>query len=207
MNIPVYNAEGKEVEQLQVADGVFGVDVKEHIVAEAMHAQRAAGRDAIAHAQERSEVRGGGRKPWRQKGTGRARAGSTRSPLWKGGGVTFGPRNTRNFSVKINRKVKKAALKMVLSDKVQSGQLVVVDQLPSDGKTKGMAALRKALPGGGRKALVALASKDDNVMRALSNVPKTSTIAAQNVNVLDLLNNQYLLTTKEGVKVMERVFA
>ncbi len=188
MNIPVYNAQGKEIEQLQVADGVFGVDVKEHIVAEVMHAQRAAGRTVLAHAQERSEVRGGGRKPWRQKGTGRARAGSTRSPLWKGGGVTFGPRKDRNFAVKVNKKVKKAALKMVLSDKASSGQLVVVDQLPADGKTKGMATLRKALPGGGRKALVALASKDENVLRALSNVPKTSAIAAQNVNVLDLLN-------------------
>lgn len=207
MNIPVYNAEGKKVEQLQVADGVFGVDVKEHVVAEAMHAQRAGGRTTLAHAQERSEVRGGGRKPWRQKGTGRARAGSTRSPLWKGGGVTFGPRKNRNFAVKINKRVKKAALKMVLSDKVSSGQLVVVDQLPAEGKTKAMASLRNALPGGGRKALVALVSKDDKVMRALSNVPKTSTIAAQNVNVLDLLNNQYLLTTKEGVKLMEKTFA
>jgi large subunit ribosomal protein L4 len=204
--VPVYNSEGKEIEKLELSDAVFGVKVKEHVVAEAMHAQRAAGRPVLAHVKERGEVRGGGRKPWRQKGTGRARHGSIRSPLWRGGGVTFGPRKNRSYGKKINAKVRKSALRMVLTDKAKSGLFIVLDALPNDGKTKTVAAARKALPGSGRKVLIVMDVKDDAAIRAFSNLPKTDVISAKSLNVLDLLNHQYVLVPKRAVKVIEKVY-
>jgi len=205
--VPVYNTEGKETEMLELSDAVFGVPIKEHVVAEVVEAQRASGRQLLAHVKERGEVRGGGRKPWRQKGTGRARHGSIRSPLWRGGGVTFGPRKARAYGKKINKKVRRAALRMVLSDKAANGKLVVIDALPVEGKTKVMAGLRKILPGSGRKMLISLDKKDDTVIRALSNLPKTDVISVKSLNVLDLLNREYLLVTKNAISVIEKIYS
>ncbi len=205
--ISVYNHEGKEIEKLEVSRDVFGVTVKEQLVAEAAFAQRAASRVARAHTKTRGEVRGGGKKPWKQKGTGRARQGSIRSPQWRGGGIIFGPLKERVFSVKINKKVRQAALRMVLTDKVASERLIVIDALPVEGKTKQMVAVRKALPGAGRKTMVVLNQKTDGVIRALRNVPRTDVIGARNLNVLDVLTHEYIMVEKSAIPVIESLYA
>ncbi|MEK7102192.1 MAG: 50S ribosomal protein L4, partial [Patescibacteria group bacterium] len=174
--VPVYNQAGKEAGTLELSKAVFGVRVKEALVTEVTLAQQANSRTAIAHTKMRGDVRGGGKKPWKQKGTGRARQGSIRSPQWRGGGVVFGPRSARNFSVKINKKTRQAVLRMVLSDKVVNKKLIVIDLLPQDGKTKTMAVVRRVLPGAGRKARVVLDTKDEPIIRAFANVPRTVTI-------------------------------
>jgi len=206
MKISVYNKEGIEVEKLELSEAIFNVPVKENLVAEVAEMQRANSRQILAHVKERGEVRGGGRKPWRQKGTGRARHGSIRSPLWRGGGVTFGPRNSRVFNKKINKKVKEAVFRMILSDKAANDKLVVIDVIPASGKTKEMSQARKSLPGAGRKMMVALDKKDDAVIRALSNLPKTEIISVKSLNLLDLLKNEYLLVAKDAVKVIEKYY-
>lgn len=205
--IPVYNQEGKEAGTLELSKAVFGVPVKEALVAEVALAQQANSRTSIAHTKMRGDVRGGGRKPWKQKGTGRARQGSIRSPQWRGGGIVFGPRSLRNFTVKINKKTRQAVLRMVLSDKVANQKLVVIDILPQDGKTKTMAMVRRALPGAGRKALVVLDTKDEPVIRAFANVPRTVTIAARSLNVVELLRHEYIIASKSAIAAIESVYA
>lgn len=205
--VSVYNHEGKETGTLDLSKAVFGVPIKELIVAEAAHAQEANSRIVTAHTKTRGEVRGGGRKPWKQKGTGRARQGSIRSPQWRGGGVIFGPRSNRSFAVKINKKIRQAALRMVLSDKVNERKFVVVDGLPADAKTKTMAAVRRALPGAGRPALVVLGEKNDAFIRAFRNVPRTATQSARSLNVVDLMRYEYIITSKDAVSVIESVYA
>ncbi|MBI4098660.1 MAG: 50S ribosomal protein L4 [Candidatus Magasanikbacteria bacterium] len=205
--VSVYNHEGKTLETLEVSAKVFGVPVKEQVVAEAVFAQQAEHRVARAHTKTRGEVRGGGKKPWKQKGTGRARQGSIRSPQWRGGGIIFGPLKERVFAVKINKKVRQAALRMVLSDKVLSERLIVIDALPAEGKTKQMVAVRKALPGAGKKAMVVLNQKTDAVIRALSNVPRTDVMGARNLNVRDVLQHEYLIVEKSAISVIESLYA
>ena len=203
----MYNHEGKETGTLKLSTAVFGVPVKELVVAEAARAQQANSRAVIAHTKMRGDVRGGGRKPWKQKGTGRARQGSIRSPQWRGGGVIFGPRSDRSFAVKVNKKIRQTALRMVLSDKVAAQKFVVVDGLPTDAKTKTMAAVRRALPGAGRSALVVLGEKNDAFIRAFCNVPRTATQSARSLNVVDLLRSEYIIAPKEAVTVIESVYA
>lgn len=205
--VSVYNQEGKAVETLELSKQVFGVPVKEQVVAEAAFAQRAARRVARAHTKTRGEVRGGGKKPWKQKGTGRARQGSIRSPQWRGGGVIFGPRSERVFAVKINKKVRQAALRMVLTDKVLSERFIVIDALPAEGKTKQMVAMRKALPGAGKKTMVVLNQKADTVIRALRNVPRTDVVGARSLNVLDALVHEYVIVEKSTIPVIESLYA
>lgn len=205
--VPVYNQEGKTAGVLELSKAVFGVPVKEQLVADVALAQQANKRVSIAHTKMRGDVRGGGRKPWKQKGTGRARQGSIRSPQWRGGGIVFGPRSNRSFTVKINKKTRQIALRMVLSDKVANQKLIVVDTLPQDGKTKTMAVVRRALPGAGRKALVALDTKDTLTLRALANVPRTVTIAARSLNVVDLMRYEYIIAPKSAIAAIESVYA
>lgn len=205
--VAVYNFEGKEVGTLELSKAVFGVPVKAELVAAVVGGMQTNRRQPIAHTKTRGEVRGGGRKPWKQKGTGRARQGSIRSPQWRGGGIIFGPRSERSFVVKINKKVRQAALRMVLSDKASDGKFVVVDGLPTDGKTKTMTAVRKALPGAGRPALVVLGAKDDAVIRGFRNVARTATQSARSLNVLDLLRYEYVIVSKDAVSVIESVYA
>jgi len=205
--ISVYNHEGKAVETLELSAQIFGVPVKEQVVAEAVFAQEAAHRVARAHTKTRGEVRGGGKKPWKQKGTGRARQGSIRSPQWRGGGVIFGPRSQQVFAVKINKKVRQAALRMVLTDKVLSERLIVIDALPADGKTKQMVAVRKALPGAGKKTMIVLNHKTDGVIRALRNVPRTDVMGARNLNVRDVLKHEYVMVEKSAIPIIESLYA
>lgn len=205
--VALYNHEGKEVGTLELSKAVFGVPVKEEVVAAVAAGMQTNRRQPIAHTKMRGEVRGGGKKPWKQKGTGRARQGSIRSPQWRGGGIIFGPRSERSFTVKINKKVRQAALRMVLSDKAADGKFVVIDGLPTDGKTKTMVAVRKALPGAGRPALVVLGAKDDAVIHGFSNVPRTETQSARSLNVVDLLRYEYVIAPKDAVTVIESVYA
>lgn len=202
LKVKVYNIEGKEVEELKLDSDVFGVEINSALVHQVVEAQRANARLTLAHTKTKGEVRGGGRKPWRQKGTGRARHGSTRSPLWIGGGVTFGPRTDRNYSQKINKKMKKRALYMGLSDKVNENQMLVVDKLElPEIKTQKLVKILTKLPGKEAKStLIVLAANDKNIIKSAQNLPKVKTILADSLNILDILQYKYLLVDKEGIK-------
>lgn len=204
--VSVYNKEGKEVGTLELNDAVFGVAVNEHLVHLAVVAQLANKRQGTQKAKTRSEVSGGGRKPWRQKGTGHARQGSTRSPQWKGGGVVFAP-VPRDYSFKMNKKEKRAALKSVLSDKVAGGKLVVLDELKFDEiKTKKFKAVMDNLKVEDR-ALVVLGEKDDVVIKSANNLPFVQTALPGTINVYDILKAGTLILTKDAVTKIEEVYA
>ena len=203
----VYTEEGKPTGEIDLNPAVFGVAVKPQVLQQAIIAQRANARRSVAHTKTRGEVRGGGRKPWRPKGTGRARHGSTRSPIWVGGGVTFGPRSERNFEVKLNRKTRVAAIRMALTEKVADGKLIVLESLAfPEYKTKRMAGIMGKLPTVGRKTLLVLPVSDGKVSKSAANIPAVTTRNAGNLNVIDLVNNSALLTTREGVKRIEGIY-
>ena len=205
-NVSVYNMEGKEVGTIELSDAVFGVEVNEHLVHLAVVQQLANKRQGTQKAKTRSEVSGGGRKPWRQKGTGHARQGSTRSPQWTGGGVVFAPA-PRDYSFKMNRKEKQAALKSALTDKVLNNSLIVVDELKMDEtKTKKLAEVMVNLKAT-RKALVVLAEKDENVVLSARNLPEVKTAFTNTINVYDVMNARTLVLTKDAVTKIEEVYA
>ena len=203
--VSVFNMEGKEVEQMELADSVFGVEVNDHLVHMAVLQQLANKRQGTQKARTRSEVRGGGRKPWRQKGTGHARQGSTRSPQWTGGGVVFAP-TPRDYSFKLNRKEKRAALLSALTSRVQENKLIVVDQLAFDEiKTKKFAEVLKNLKV--EKALVVLGQDDEKAIISARNIPDVKTAQTNSINVYDILKYNTLVVTKEAVKSIEEVYA
>ena len=203
--VSVFNMEGKEVEKMELADSVFGVEVNDHLVHMAVLQQLANKRQGTQKAKTRSEVRGGGRKPWRQKGTGHARQGSTRSPQWTGGGVVFAP-TPRDYSFKLNRKEKRAALLSALSSRVQENKLIVVDQLAFDEiKTKKFAEVLKNLKV--EKALVVLGQDDEKAIISARNIPDVKTAQTNSINVYDILKYNTLVVTKEAVKSIEEVYA
>ena len=205
-NVSVYNMEGKEVGTVELNDAVFGVEANEHLVHMAVLQQLANNRQGTQKAKTRGEVSGGGRKPWRQKGTGHARQGSTRSPQWKGGGVVFAP-VPRDYSFKMNKKEKRAALKSVLSDKVAGGKLVVLDELKFDEiKTKKFKAVMDNLKVEDR-ALVVLGEKDDVVIKSANNLPFVQTALPGTINVYDILKAGTLILTKDAVTKIEDVYA
>ena len=203
--VAVYNMEGKEVGSIELADSVFGVEVNEHLVHMAVLSQLANNRQGTQKAKTRSEVRGGGRKPWRQKGTGHARQGSTRSPQWTGGGVVFAP-VPRDYSFKLNRKEKRAALKSALSSKVTENKIIVVDELKLDEiKTKKMVEVLKNLKA--EKALVVLNEMDQNVIASANNIPTVKTAQTNELNVFDVLKYETVVVTKDAVATIEEVYA
>ncbi len=205
--VKVYNQKGEATGEMELAKDMFEVVVDPNLVHEAVVIQQANARQAIAHAKDRSEVRGGGRKPWRQKGTGRARAGTIRSPLWRSGGVTFGPSKNQNFSRKINKKAKRKALAMTLSDKVAHDRFVVVDTLElSEAKTKVFANLLGKLPNAGKKTLVVIDPANQVVKRAARNIPKLSTIGAKSLNVVDVLSHDYILISKDAAALVNETY-
>lgn len=206
--LKLYSLDGKEVGTYPVTDSLFAVKPKESVIHQAILAQEANARVAIAHTKDRSEVRGGGKKPWKQKGTGRARHGSSRSPIWIGGGVTHGPRNERNFSIKINKKAKRTALAMALTDKVQDGAFIAVEnyEIP-EAKTKFAAGMRKALPNADKNTLVILTTGDSIMRRALQNVPKTQSIYAHSLNVRDVAKYRNVIASKAAIEVMAETFS
>ena len=204
-NVSVYNMEGKEVGTIELNDAVFGVKVNEHLVHMAVVQQLANNRQGTQKAKTRSEVSGGGRKPWRQKGTGHARQGSTRSPQWTGGGVVFAP-VPRDYSFKLNKKEKRAALKSALTSRVEAGKLIVVDELKFDEiKTKKFQAVLDNLKIS--KALVVLAENDEKVVMSARNIPAVKTALTNTINVYDILKGDTLVLTKDAVAKIEEVYA
>ena len=193
--VSVYNMEGKEVEKIDLSDAVFGVEINEHLVHMAVVLQLANNRQGTQKAKTRAEVRGGGRKPWRQKGTGHARQGSTRSPQWTGGGVVFAP-VPRDYSFKLNRKEKRIALKSALTSKVLASKLIVVDELKMDEiKTKKFQEVLGNLKVT-RKALVVLGENDEKVILSARNIPTVKTALTNTINVYDVMNAGTVILTK-----------
>lgn len=206
MKVAVYNIEGKEIGNALLPKEIFDVTMNSDLVHQVAVSQASNKRQGTAHTKDRSEVRGGGKKPWRQKGTGRARHGSIRSPLWKGGGVTFGPRKDKNYKKEIPKKMRRKALFMVLTEKFKNNVLFVIDDLKIEKpKTKEVARILSKFPLQGT-ILIALPKYEKSIILATRNIPKTQTIEARNLNVLDLLNSKYLLATKETIKTIKEVF-
>ena len=202
-NVAVFNMEGKEVGTLDLSDAVFGVEVNEHLVHMAVVWQLANKRQGTQKAKTRSEVSGGGRKPWRQKGTGHARQGSTRSPQWTGGGVVFAP-VPRDYSFKLNKKEKRAALKSALTSRVQENKLIVVDELKFDEiKTKNFKQVMDNLKVS--KGLVVINENDKNVVMSAKNMPTVNTTLTSTLNVYDVMKAGTVVLTKDAVKTIEEV--
>lgn len=204
-NVAVYNMEGKEVDKIELNDSIFGVEINEHLVHMAVLQQLANKRQGTQKAKTRSEVRGGGRKPWRQKGTGHARQGSTRSPQWTGGGVVFAP-TPRDYSFKLNKKEKRAALKSALTSRVVENKFVVVDELKLDEiRTKKFVEVLKNL--NVEKALVVLNDMDEKVIASAANIPTVKTTQTNELNVFDVLKYDTVVVTKAAVATIEEVYA
>jgi large subunit ribosomal protein L4 len=216
MFVNTYNQKGEKIGQTDLPKEIFEIELNKDLVHQVAVSQMANRRQTIAHTKDRGEVRGGGKKPWRQKGTGRARHGSIRSPLWKGGGVTFGPRKERVFKKKIPKKMRRKALFMVLSGKVKNNLLILLDKLRIEkAKTKLMAEIldkllieklknqkTEKLP----PSLIALPEMDKNLILAVRNIPGVETIQAKDLNCLDLLSFKYLIMPRDSIKVIKRTF-
>lgn len=204
-NVSVYNMEGNEVGTLELSDAVFGVEIKENLVHQAVVQYLANNRQGTQKAKTRSEVSGGGAKPWRQKGTGHARQGSTRAPQWTGGGMVFAP-VPRDYSFKMNKKEKRAALKSVLTDKVHENKFLVLDELKFDApKTKDMKKVLDALKV--EKALIIVGNDSDNAVISARNIAGVATASPETINVFDLLKYNTVIATKSSVAAIEEVYA
>jgi len=207
MKYTVYNQQGKKISETLLLKEIFEVKINPDLVHQVAVSQIANRRRVIAHTKTRAEVRGGGRKPWPQKGTGRARASSIRSPIWRGGGITFGPTKARVFKKKIPKKMRRKALFMVLSAKAKENLLILLDKLKLEkAKTKLMTEILKKLSCKEKSCLIALPQIDKTTILAARNIPKVETIQAKDLNVLDLLSFKYLLIPKEAIKVIRETF-
>jgi large subunit ribosomal protein L4 len=208
IKVKLYDWQGKEAGTETLDPALFGVEIKPELVHEVVVAHQKNTREAIAHTKGRSEVRGGGKKPWRQKGTGRARHGSIRSPLWVGGGITFGPTAKRNFGVRVNKKVKQKALAMVLSDKVTAERMVLVDSynMP-EAKTKSLQETLAKLPSKGKTTLIITKNASDNIVLAAKNLPRIETLHYGSLNIYDLLKYEYVLSSKELIKKITEIYS
>ena len=211
MKTNVYNQKGEVVGDVELNSKIFEVKPNMHLLAEAVRTQRSNARGGNAHTKTRAEVSGGGKKPWKQKGTGRARAGSTRSPIWRHGGVTFGPRSNRNWELKINKKAKTQALFMSLSDKATDKQFIVIDQISlSEAKTKEFVKMFTALQAGlkstGKKPLFVTPKKDDKMSRSTSNLKSIKLVSANSLNIIDILTADTLFVLKDSLPVIEKTY-
>jgi len=207
MKTIVYNQEGKQIGNALLPKEIFDVKVSSDLVHQVVVSQMANRRRVIAHTKGRGEVRGGGKKPWKQKGTGRARVGSIRSPLWKGGGVTFGPTKEKVFKKKIPKSMKRKALFMTLSAKANKNLLILLDKLNIEKpKTKEVMKILNSLPCKEKNTLLILAQYDKNIIRAARNISNVGIIQAKDLNCLDLLSFKYLLMPKESIKVIKETF-
>ena len=204
-NVSVYNMEGAKVGEVEISDAVFGVEINEHLVHNAVVAQLANRRQGTQSAKTRSEVSGGGRKPWRQKGTGHARQGSIRAPQWTGGGVVFAPK-PRDYEIRLNKKEKRAALKSALTSRVNENKFYVIDEIRCDEiKTKTMVALLKGLDV--KKALIILKDNDRNVICSARNIPDVKTTQTNTINVFDILKYDAVIIDQAALKTVEEVYA
>ena len=203
--VNVYNMQGEVVEEMELNDTIFGIEINEHAVYEVVKNQLANKRQGTQSAKTRAEVRGGGRKPWRQKGTGRARQGSTRSPQWKGGGVVFAPK-PRDYSYSVPKKVKRLALKSALTAKVNDNEIIIVDEfILNSPKTKEMKTILANL-NSDKKALIVTDVKNNDVIRSANNIPYVATTIVSTLNVYDILKYNSFIITKEAVKKVEEVY-
>lgn len=204
--VALYDILGKQVGDIDLNESVFGIEVNTHVMYEAVKNYLANQRQGTQSSKTRAEVRGGGRKPWRQKGTGRARQGSIRSPQWKGGGIVFAPK-PRDYSYKLPKKIKRLAMKSALSSKIVSKEIIVLDQLNLEQpKTKEMVKVLNNIKAE-KKALIVLAEKDNNVVLSSNNIPGVKTASVNTLNVYDLLNYNSLIITKDAVSKVEEVYA
>lgn len=204
--VAVYNVSGEQVSEIELKDSIFGIEVNEHVLYEVVKNQLANKRQGTQSAKTRAEVRGGGRKPWRQKGTGRARHGSIRSPLWVGGGVVFAPK-PRDYRYTLPRKVRRLAMKSALTSKVNSNELIVLDELNLETpKTKEMVSILKNLKVE-KKALIVIADKNEAVIRSAKNIPGVETASVNTLNVYDILKYDKFIITKDAVQKVEEVYA
>lgn len=211
IKVKVYNQEAVPVKDIELAASIFGIKANVDLLHQAIVTQEANERQVLAHTKDRSEVRGGGKKPWKQKGTGRARVGSSRSPIWIGGGVTFGPTKDRNFSLKLNKKMKQKAVMMALSDKIKQDSLVIIDNLEiKEFKTKNFLALlnsfeKEILPVR-RNLLVINSSKDKQVFYSGRNIKGVNIINPENINIVDLLAHRQVIISESGIKALEKQY-
>jgi large subunit ribosomal protein L4 len=204
--VAMYDMHGAQVGEIDLSDSVFGIKPNEAVMFDFVKMQLANKRVGTASTKTRAEVRGGGKKPWRQKGTGRARAGSSRNPVWKGGGIVFGPK-PRDYSYKLPKKVRRLAMKSALSSKVIDNNIIIVDQLDfAEPKTKLMVQTLQAL-NVGKKTLLVTANKDGNVIKSARNIPGVKPLGADSINVYDVLKHETLLMTRDAVARVEEVFA
>lgn len=202
----IYNQDGRVVKEANLEPKIFGVTVKPELVQQAVRTQLANSRVAIAHTKTRGEVSGGGKKPWKQKGTGRARHGSIRSPIWKGGGITFGPRSDKNFSLKMNKKAKRKALFMTLTDKAQGKKIVIVEQLELPQiKTKAFLGMIAKLPLK-KTVLLVLPKSNQAIIKSVRNVPYITAINADSLNVVDVLGHEFILCPMASLDVISKTF-
>ncbi len=207
-SVTLYKIDGTTAGQLDLPDGLFDAKISPSLVHEAVVSQSANSRAAIAHTKDRSEVRGGGRKPWKQKGTGRARHGSSRSPIWSGGGVTFGPSNLRNFAKKMNRKARRKALAMVLTDKVKNDKLIALESLVlTDVKTKTLTSVIANFPISGKKTLIITTPENRTILKAAQNIQAITTMPANTLNVIDLLRYEYVMVTKDALDFISKHYS
>lgn len=206
--VKVYNLTGEVVGEQELNPALFDVKIKPLVVHQVAVAQQANKRRPWAHTKQRAEVRGGGRKPWKQKGTGRARAGSTRSPIWRGGGITFGPTSKRNYTKHVNKKTKQSALRMVLTDKANSENLILVDSLDiAEIKTKQITDVLGKLPLKGYKTLFITAKNPRNLVLSSRNLQDVDTLAANSLNIVDLMNYQNIVIPVDALEIMESLYA
>lgn len=207
MKVDTYNQQGEKTGQAKLPEEIFGVKINADLMHQVVVSQAANRRQGNAHSKDRSEVSGGGKKPWRQKGTGRARAGSSRSPIWKGGGVTFGPTNERVYKKVIPQKMRQKAILMALSGKVQSQFLILLDELKIPAvKTKEINKILQNLPCKKQTVLIASPSYNTELIRAARNIPQAGVAVIKDFNALDLLSAKYLLITQEGIEVLQKTF-
>ena len=207
MKTPVYNQQGKEIENILLPKEIFGVEANNDLLYQVVISQTSNQRKVIAHTKGRGEVSGGGKKPWKQKGTGRARVGSIRSPLWKGGGVTFGPTKERNFKKKINKNMRKKALFQVFSAKAKENLLIIIDKITLEkAKTKQAVQILTNLSLKDKKCLIALEKNDKKIIAAFKNIPFVKIIEARNINILDLLSYKYLIMEEKSIKAIKEMF-
>lgn len=213
IKVKVYNQSAAPIKDLELSARIFGVKANADLLHQAVVTQQANERQVLAHTKDRSEVRGGGKKPWKQKGTGRARVGSSRSPLWVGGGVTFGPTKDRNFSMKMNKKMRQKAIMMCLSDKIAQSSLIIIDTLKMEEfKTKQFNAMltafeKEVLPADRRSLLVINSEKDEKARYSGRNLKGVTIINPENINIVDLITSRQVLMTEEGIVSLEKQYS
>jgi large subunit ribosomal protein L4 len=207
MKVKVYNQKGEIVKEIELPKEIFGLEINPNFLHQVIVSQMANRRQGTAHTKTRAEVSGGGRKPWPQKGLGRARHGSIRSPIWKGGGVAHGPRKEKNYKKKIPKKMRRKALFMALSSKAKDNELILLENLKIEkGKTKEITKILENLKIKGKSVLFALPSLDKKIILAARNIPKVSTVQAKDLNAFDVLNAKYLLMPLNSVEVIKETF-